>query len=202
MERKTIALYITIVLATAAFVGCGGGSNTKSEDPTTAAVAAETENVTDPIAEISITETETQKETEPSYSDVQSINDFINTYNSFAMYPMVEYEEGNIGEKMFCITDQETRIELLDSRTNGFYVSFEGTASDAEEIRKIFGDVVKTLDADIADGEIETAFDDLVSSDVLVENYEFGSGFTCSYVPNSLYQPEKILKFDIRYQKQ
>lgn len=97
----------------------------------------------------------------------QVVNNFINAYNKISPSPFTDIERGNISIKYFALSEGYW-FELLDAcDTEAIRVTINETNDTADQgiegMKTVFLNVVKAIDQDLSEDEINSSFNSIVA---------------------------------------
>ncbi len=122
-----------------------------------------------------------------SYADDVVVNRFITEFNDVYSDDIHDISKGNIRTKYYGYV-RDTRLEMINANgasAEAFSISIYGgkEETDREAMFTAFREITKILEPTLTDDTISGAVDELVSRDVLTENYQLGNSLSVTYVP-------------------
>lgn len=121
----------------------------------------------------------------PQYFESDGVVDkFFSDYNAVAevVIPAEAIKKGNIKTKAIVYVDD---LSLEITNANDFLFVSMSSSVDNEDTKlySVFRDVIKTMNIDTADEDIQSAWNGIHETGYLVENYDF-KGIIITYVPS------------------
>ena len=201
-DMKPILKYGIIAAAWIIYllIGVAGGSRDSkktTEQPSTPAVVESSQTNSKETKEsetTTVTESKTTTVSEAdsvkeavSYADDVVVNRFITEFNDAYSDDIHDISKGNIRTKYYGYV-RDTRLEMInanDADAEAFSISIYGGKEevDREAMFAAFREVARILEPTLTDDAISGAVDDLISRDVLTENYQLGNSLSVTYIP-------------------
>lgn len=177
-DMKKEKIIIMAVLIGMNLAACGNNANASTESSSSSEgifYTSEPSSISEPTSEAVY------------YKDDSVVNQFISDFNSSNEDQITDIREGNIKQKAFAYIG-DVYIEILDSYSaaaENFNISIYGgnTEEKTEKMFSAFIPIVKTLDLELTDEQINEEIALLKENDVLTEDASLGT-LLITYVPS------------------
>lgn len=171
---------LLVVLMCFAFYGCDNCDNNES-----ISTNVEKSDASESSVNVEIQQEEVIDNITSQYFESDGVVDkFFSDYNAVAevVIPAEAIKEGNIRTKAMVYIDD---LSLEITNANDFLFVSMSSSVDNEETKlySVFRDVIKTMNIDTADEDIQSAWNGIHETGYLVENYDF-KGIIITYVPS------------------
>lgn len=176
-QQMKIWRALPAVLLFCLMILCSSCSYNDEQAPETVDVAQGSAD--DTAGEDSSEEIQTPKtESGVAFVEDNVVDAFITNFNSISSYPLENIEKGNINTKYNAISNGYYFEMLHANDTDKISVSISQTNGTAPAgvsgMKSTFIDVVRTIDASVAENDISSFFDSLLTGGIIVEKAELG----------------------------
>ena len=139
---------------------------------------------------------------QPTYAKDTVVNRFITEFNDIPGYDFSDIRQGNIKTKYFAYAN-DCYVEIInanDAYAERFSVTINGgkETTDRDRMFTVFKQVIKTLDKNISDAQINSAIEYLEAQQYMISDYKISDSVTVeTYVPILEVSFNKACRIDI-----